>query len=99
VAVATGATAFWDRRFHQKMKSPSRIAKATMGIVTPIAIFAPVERPGDGGVGEVVELVLDAVAGLLGDVAGDKVRVDVVGKDRVGVKSSKISVSVLCHRT
>lgn len=83
------------------MKKPSNIARKTTGIVTPIAIFAPVVKElGCDGVDDGVnELVFDGVVALLGLDAGDAVLVAVVGNDKVGVKSFKISVSVLCHRT
>lgn len=99
--VAIGAVRLLDRRFCQKIKRPSSIAKTIMGIVTPIAILAPVVRElGCDGVGDaVIEPVFDAVVALLGLDAGDTVLLVVVGNDKVGVKSFKISVSVLCHRT
>jgi hypothetical protein len=83
------------------MKRLSRSAQKTMGIVTPIATFAPVLRELDGGgVGDaVMELVFDAVVAPPGLDAGDAVLLTVVGNDKVGVRSFKISVSVLCHRT
>jgi hypothetical protein len=101
IVVAIGAVGLLDRRFRQKMKKPSRIARKRMGIVTPITIFAPVLRElGCDGVGDAVtELVFDAVVARLGLDAGDTVLLAAAGNDKVGVKSSKISVSVLCHRT
>jgi hypothetical protein len=98
---AIGVVRLLDRRVRQKMNIPSRIARDTMGIVTPMAIFAPVEGLCSGGsVGNiVVELVLDVVARLLGVDAGATVLLAVVENDKVGVKSFKIAVSVLCHRT
>ena len=81
------------------MRNPARIATATIGVATPIAIFAPVERLGDEDGSEVVELVLIIVAELVENIARDKTLVNAVRKDRVGVKSFNIWVSVLCHRT
>jgi hypothetical protein len=79
--VAIGAIGLLDRRFRQKMKKPSRIARKTMGIVIPIAIFAPVlSELGYDGVGDAVtELVFDAVVALLGlDAANTELVFDVV---------------------
>jgi hypothetical protein len=83
------------------MKSPSGIAKKTMDVATPIAIFAPVERFGCGvDVSDViVELVLDAVLALLGADAGGTLLLATAESDKVGVKRFKIALSVLCHRT
>lgn len=83
------------------MNSPSIIARNTIGIVTPMAIFAPVERLDSGGsvCDTVVELVLDIVGELLVVDTGATVLLAVVENERVGVKSFKIAVSVLCHRT
>jgi hypothetical protein len=83
------------------MKKPSRIARKRMGIETPIAIFAPVLRElGCDGVGDAAtELVFDAVVARPGLDAGDTVLLAAAGNVKVGVKSFKISVSVLCHRT
>jgi hypothetical protein len=97
VIVTVGATRFWDRCFRQKTNSPRRIAKNTIGTVTPIAIFAPVDRSGVDKV--VIRPVLDFVGGLLEEDAGANVLVNVAGKDRVGVKIFKMAVSVLCQRT
>lgn len=83
------------------MKELSRSAQKTIGIMTPIAIFAPVVRElGCDGVGDrVTELVFEAVVALPRPDAVDAVLVVGVGNDRVGVKSDKISVSELCQRT
>ena len=101
VIVAIGAVRLLDRRFRQKMKDPSRSAKKTIGIVTPIAIFALIVRElGCDGVGDMgIEPVLDAVVALLGLDVGDTVLLADNGNDRVGVRRLNISVSVLCHRT
>jgi hypothetical protein len=81
--VAIGAVRLFDRRFCQKRKNPSKSAKKTIGIVTPIAIFAPIVRElGCDGVGDaVIELVLDAVVALLRLDAGDTVLLADDGND------------------
>lgn len=78
-------------------------------MITPIAISAPVERLGasGGASGTVRELVLDAIVtplrldvvlALLGLDIGKSESLE-VESDNGELKASKISVSVLCHRT